>query len=66
MKYDRLDFVDNAKYKGDYRDGMKHGIGVFTWADGREYEGSYVNDKKEGGGRCRTFKISVYKYKYFY
>ena len=27
------------------------GRGVFTWADGRRYEGEYFNDKKEGRGR---------------
>lgn len=26
------------------------GVGVFTWADGRKYEGEYVEDKKEGHG----------------
>ena len=27
-----------------------HGKGIYTWADGRKYEGDYVNDKKEGFG----------------
>ena len=27
-----------------------HGRGVFTWPDGRNYEGDYVEDKKEGQG----------------
>lgn len=26
------------------------GSGVFTWPDGRRYEGDYVDDKKEGQG----------------
>ena len=26
------------------------GHGVFTWSDGRKYEGEYVDDKKEGEG----------------
>ena len=26
------------------------GFGVFTWPDGRKYEGEYMNDKKEGTG----------------
>jgi hypothetical protein len=25
-----------------------HGTGVFTWSDGRSYEGQYFNDVKEG------------------
>lgn len=27
-----------------------HGKGIFTWRDGRKYEGEYVDDKKEGKG----------------
>lgn len=27
-----------------------HGEGVFTWSDGKRYEGSYVGDKKQGFG----------------
>jgi len=26
------------------------GSGVYSWADGRRYEGEYVDDKKEGYG----------------
>ena len=26
------------------------GHGVFTWPDGRNYEGDYKNDKKDGKG----------------
>eukprot|EP01069_Polyplicarium_translucidae_P005481 Polyplicarium_translucidae@DN2795_c0_g1_i8.p3 len=27
-----------------------HGVGTFTWADGRSYQGHYVHDAKEGEG----------------
>ena len=27
-----------------------HGRGVYTWKDGRKYEGEYENDKKHGYG----------------
>lgn len=27
-----------------------HGKGVFTWPDGRRFEGFYINDKKHGDG----------------
>lgn len=27
-----------------------HGKGVYTWTDGRKYEGEYFNDKKHGYG----------------
>jgi hypothetical protein len=26
------------------------GLGIFTWPDGRKYDGEYVNDLKEGYG----------------
>jgi hypothetical protein len=27
------------------------GSGVFTWPDGRKYDGEYIDDKKEGNGK---------------
>lgn len=27
-----------------------HGQGAYSWADGRSYEGAYVDDKKQGFG----------------
>ena len=27
-----------------------HGQGVYSWADGRKYEGEYKDDKKHGYG----------------
>ena len=29
-----------------------HGLGVYTWPDGRVYEGEYREDKKHGFGVC--------------
>ena len=29
---------------------MLHGYGVYTWPDGRKYEGEYQNDQKHGKG----------------
>ena len=26
------------------------GSGIFTWPDGRRYDGEYIDDKKEGNG----------------
>jgi hypothetical protein len=26
------------------------GYGIFTWTDGRRYEGQYIDDEKEGNG----------------
>lgn len=37
------DMKENGKQQNE-------GYGVFTWPDGRRYEGEYVDDKKEGNG----------------
>jgi hypothetical protein len=37
-------------YKGEFKDGMRHGYGIQTWADGDRYEGEFRNDKSHGLG----------------
>ena len=36
------------KYKGQFRDGQKHGFGIEILADGSRYEGSFVNGERDG------------------
>ena len=36
------------RYEGDWKDNNMHGKGIYTWKDGRKYEGEYLNDKKHG------------------
>ena len=43
-------YADGSKYEGEWREGLKHGEGIFTWNDGRSYVGEYKNDKKHGRG----------------
>ena len=38
-----------------------HGKGTYRWPDGRLYDGSYVNDKKEGYGEYRYPDGRCYK-----
>ena len=35
------------KYIGDWLENKMHRKGVFTWSDGKKYEGDYFNDKKK-------------------
>ena len=60
MDYDRLYWVDNVKYEGEFYEGKKRVMGKYTWADGRKYEGEYKDDKNQGGCRCSSCKISIY------
>ena len=46
---------DGNSYDGDWKDGKKHGKGVFTFGEGSQwkgdkYDGDYVDDKKTGKG----------------
>ena len=38
-----------------------HGQGVYTWADGRIYEGEYRNDKKHGYGIYKWADGRIYQ-----
>ena len=38
-------------FEGDWNLSKMQGKGVFTWEDGRRYEGEYFNDLKHGKGK---------------
>ena len=38
-----------------------HGIGIYTWADKKQYEGEYYKDKKDGYGRYSWPDGRIYK-----
>ena len=35
---------------GSWKSNIMNGFGVYTWKDGRTYEGYYIDDKKHGFG----------------
>ncbi len=45
------------RYVGQWVHNRMHGVGKYTWPDGRSYEGEYVKDIKEGNG-CKTTLVS--------
>ena len=51
-------------YKGEWNHGMKHGKGVFTWADGSKYEGSFRDDLFHGQGEYKRADGKHYKGKH--
>jgi hypothetical protein len=42
---------DGASYQGDYVEGKKDGVGMFTWADGSTYDGQFIENNIEGQGK---------------
>lgn len=42
-------YADGSKYEGEFKDGMYHGVGVFT-SDGSRYEGEFKDNHFNGRG----------------
>ncbi len=43
-------YSDGSKYKGEMKDGKRHGRGIFVRPDGMKYEGEWQDDKPGGRG----------------
>ena len=50
MDYEGYFGLIMQKYKGEFYEDNKWGMGKCTWANGRKYEGEYKNDKKKEVG----------------
>jgi len=46
-----VEYPNGDKYDGEWKDGNKHGHGMFTWADGRKYDGMWKDNKSHGRGQ---------------
>ncbi|MDQ5920815.1 MAG: hypothetical protein QG673_871, partial [Pseudomonadota bacterium] len=46
----RFSLISDSKYKGEYREGLRHGNGVLIYSSGTKYEGKWQDDKKHGEG----------------
>ena len=42
--------IEYGKYDGEWKNGVFHGIGTFTFLDGRKYVGKWKNGKQHGQG----------------
>mmetsp|Transcript_5875 Transcript_5875/g.9678 ORF Transcript_5875/g.9678 Transcript_5875/m.9678 type:complete len:232 (+) Transcript_5875:51-746(+) len=41
---------EKARYEGDYKDGLKHGVGKMVYPNGDVYEGEWFENKMQGEG----------------
>jgi hypothetical protein len=49
--------VEKAKYDGNYKDGLKNGVGKMIYPNGDFYEGEWIDNKMQGEGTY-TYKKS--------
>jgi hypothetical protein len=45
--------------EGDYADGVMHGHGLYTYADGSSYDGAYEYGKMSGTGELTAIGVNV-------
>ncbi|RXZ78818.1 hypothetical protein EBB07_25260 [Paenibacillaceae bacterium] len=48
--YRSIAYPDGEQYRGEMKDGLKHGYGIYTWKDGTKYEGDWRADFEHGIG----------------
>ncbi len=49
--------TEKARFEGNYKDGLKHGVGKMKYPNGDVYEGEWVDNKMQGEGTY-TYKKS--------
>ncbi len=56
MKVDKNShtYPDGSKYKGEMKNGKRHGRGIFVRPDGMKYEGEWKDDKPGGQGTLNS------------
>jgi hypothetical protein len=55
------EYVSKAfQYQGEFKDGLKHGKGVYSWEGGDRYEGEFVDDRMSGRGKWRFANGDLY------
>ena len=57
-------YDDGSSYKGNFKDGLYHGQGTFTWANGDKYEGEFKEGARIKGTYTWPEKRKGYMYKY--
>ena len=57
-------YDDGSSYKGNFKEGLYHGQGTFTWANGEKYEGEFKEGARIKGTYTWPEKRKGYMYKY--
>ena len=57
---DEVVFPDGTVYKGQIKDGKRHGYGIQVWPDGARYEGQWRDNVASGRGKFFHIDGDVY------
>ena len=49
-----IDYMSGARYKGEYKNGKRHGFGKLILNNGSYYEGTFIDNDKHGGNHQNT------------
>ena len=62
MLHGKGEYVSKAfKYDGEFKEGLKHGTGLYSWENGDRYEGEFVDDRPSGKGKYRFSTGDTYE-----
>jgi len=59
-------FPDGAVYKGQIKNGERHGYGIQVWPDGAKYEGYWRDNMAHGRGKFYHIDGDVYDGNFYY
>lgn len=51
MPLSLIQFKSGASYEGEWKEGMRDGLGKYVWPDKSYYIGNFENDRACGKGR---------------
>jgi uncharacterized caspase-like protein len=62
VQHGKGEYISRAfQYQGEFRDGLKHGAGTYSWEGGDRYEGEFVEDRPSGRGKWRFSTGDTYE-----
>mmetsp|Transcript_17001 Transcript_17001/g.21508 ORF Transcript_17001/g.21508 Transcript_17001/m.21508 type:complete len:84 (+) Transcript_17001:637-888(+) len=62
----KLYYPDGKCFECAWKDGKKHGTGVYIWPNGARYYVHYIDGKKQGPGTMGTEGVSIEQLKQNY
>jgi hypothetical protein len=62
VQHGKGEYISKAfQYQGEFKDGLKHGAGTYSWEGGDRYEGEFVDDRPSGKGKWRFSTGDTYE-----